>query len=446
MKENQRPRYLFFTAVSLLVVLFFCRVVCSWLSAGDYVVIHFILESLNVFLLLGIASALYHDQNGIRTSPFFSALFLAAALLNFFHLASYPGMPHFITPNTTEKALLLGGASRLNFGLAVVAYMVFPRWRFCAWRSKFCGLLASAAFAVGFLGLLLLGIRLFSLAAGSTPEAALVQKTAECLVIGLLLLALALARKSWHHPTLFLGITLSVAAAAFLVFCRTHYDYLNLAGHLLQVCAAAYLFGHFLLRSIREPFRQMEEIFVTAMSHFAEHLNGNHRMACVQEHCRRVAAYAREIAAELDLSSEEKEQVYRAALIHDLGKLALPGQVWHQGDASDRDGIQLGKKHPEIAARTLGSGGGDGCLRGVMEHHERLDGSGFPMGLKGSQISIYGRILAVADSFDTLTAAGPGERGLKSALERLVAESCHKLDRECVAGLIRALQKGRIEV
>ncbi len=130
-------------------------------------------------------------------------------------------------------------------------------------------------------------------------------------------------------------------------------------------------------------------------------------------HCERVRAYSQMIADELGMSRHEREKLNWAALLHDVGKLVVPAEVLNKtGGLSDEE-FALIKSHPEEGARIaeplrkwLGE-----SFNAIAQHHERWDGTGYPKGLKGNEISRAGRIVALADAFDVMTSA----RSYKSA-------------------------------
>jgi putative two-component system response regulator len=124
------------------------------------------------------------------------------------------------------------------------------------------------------------------------------------------------------------------------------------------------------------------------------------------EHTRRVGVLAGELAELIGLPSEQVELIRRAAPVHDIGKIAIPDSVLHKQGALNAAETVVMRTHTTIGASILS--GGDNSLviaaeRIAASHHERWDGLGYPLGLKGDAIPIEGRITAVADFFDALT-------------------------------------------
>src|SRR3989441_9908666 len=123
-----------------------------------------------------------------------------------------------------------------------------------------------------------------------------------------------------------------------------------------------------------------------------------------QGHTRRVQAYALELARRLRVPRQDYEAVSAGALLHDIGKLAIPDHLLNKpGKLSDME-YQKVKAHPSVAADILANVQFPyPVLPAVRHHHERWDGSGYPDGLRGEEIPLAARILTVADSFEALT-------------------------------------------
>jgi putative nucleotidyltransferase with HDIG domain len=134
-------------------------------------------------------------------------------------------------------------------------------------------------------------------------------------------------------------------------------------------------------------------------------LNAHDRIT--RGHCERVRAYTALIAQELKLPADQVDKLRWAGLLHDLGKLEVPGKILNKkGKLNDWE-WEVIKGHPAAGARIaapLAEWLGD-AFRAIGEHHERWDGAGYPNGVAGEAISIGGRIVAVADAFDVMTAA-----------------------------------------
>jgi putative nucleotidyltransferase with HDIG domain len=122
-------------------------------------------------------------------------------------------------------------------------------------------------------------------------------------------------------------------------------------------------------------------------------------------HCAAVAAFSRDLAVQLGMTKREQELAHTAGLLHDIGKFALSDRVMERGGRlvdSDWRGV---RRHPDIGAELLKDIGVYGPVAEIVRaHHERIDGRGYPRGLKGDAIPPIARVVAVAEVYDTLTA------------------------------------------
>ena len=123
-----------------------------------------------------------------------------------------------------------------------------------------------------------------------------------------------------------------------------------------------------------------------------------------QGHSERVALISRQLAEAAGLDEHTVERIYLSALVHDVGKIGVPEAVLTKPSKLTRDEYDLVKKHPETGARILeGIRQMQDLIPGVMHHHESWDGSGYPHGLSGEDIPLFGRIIGLADAFDAMS-------------------------------------------
>lgn len=121
-------------------------------------------------------------------------------------------------------------------------------------------------------------------------------------------------------------------------------------------------------------------------------------------HSRRVALYAKMIACRMDFSADEIDEIYYAGLIHDVGKLGIDNTIINKnGKLTDEEFEEI-KRHPMLGYDILKDISVQGKFaEGAKCHHERIDGKGYPNGLKGDEISMLSKIIAVADAYDAMT-------------------------------------------
>ncbi|NTV15293.1 MAG: HD domain-containing protein [Desulfobulbaceae bacterium] len=126
------------------------------------------------------------------------------------------------------------------------------------------------------------------------------------------------------------------------------------------------------------------------------------------EHALRVAEISRRVGTDLQLPLEEMEALRLGCLVHDIGKVAIPDDVLLKPGLFDRMDRNIMQVHTLVGASLFAKHHHDNRIRRIiLHHHERLDGSGYPYGIKGDEIGLLERIVAVADVFEALTARRP---------------------------------------
>jgi putative nucleotidyltransferase with HDIG domain len=167
------------------------------------------------------------------------------------------------------------------------------------------------------------------------------------------------------------------------------------------------------------------------------------------EHSLRVAHTSASIAGLLGLSEKEVHTVWWAGMFHDVGKLAAPLEVLRQVGPLDEAEWRELRAHPAIGCDMLLAVSPvlAPMAAAVRAHHERWDGHGYPDGLKGEQIPLLGRIIAVADAFDSLTRPRPYRPGAvdaSEAIDGLRRRSGRKLDPRIVPLVAELHRQGRL--
>jgi HD-GYP domain-containing protein (c-di-GMP phosphodiesterase class II) len=121
-------------------------------------------------------------------------------------------------------------------------------------------------------------------------------------------------------------------------------------------------------------------------------------------HCFRVAEMSVRIGERMGLNDDQLIQLRWSATLHDIGKIGVPEAILTKEGKLTAEEYKAMKQHPELGRRILNEiPYADRILGGVMHHHERLDGEGYPYGLSGDQIGLQARIIAVSDVWDALT-------------------------------------------
>jgi putative two-component system response regulator len=163
------------------------------------------------------------------------------------------------------------------------------------------------------------------------------------------------------------------------------------------------------------------------------------------EHTERVADSASELARRVRLSPDAIAQVRIGALIHDVGKLAIPDQVLNKPGSLTDEEFELIKTHPLVGAEIVTPLASQRHLVGIVRnHHERYDGGGYPDGLAGDAIPLGARIVAVCDAYDAMVNQRPYRQAMShaKAIEKLVAGRGAQWDASLVDAFV-ALQELR---
>jgi putative nucleotidyltransferase with HDIG domain len=162
-------------------------------------------------------------------------------------------------------------------------------------------------------------------------------------------------------------------------------------------------------------------------------------------HCAHVAALAVETGRILGLDSARLAVLRTAGQLHDIGKLALPDRVLNKPGPLDEHEMQLVRTHPLLGAELVRAWGEPAAAQFVLEHHERVDGTGYPLGLTGDEISLEGRILHAVDAYAAMTCDRPYRRAgsAENALGELRALSGEQFDAVVVEALEQVLAARR---
>lgn len=164
-------------------------------------------------------------------------------------------------------------------------------------------------------------------------------------------------------------------------------------------------------------------------------------------HSERVTEFSISIAVELGLSEADCERIRLSGLLHDIGKVGIPDSILLKDGRLTDEEFKLMKLHPEIGYRILAPiKQMRPYLDGVRYHHERLSGCGYPLGLKGDEIPLDARIIAVADVFDALTSDRPYREALapQDAIEIIRKDVPKDIDSDAFFAFLQAWKKGKI--
>ncbi|MBT9329632.1 HD-GYP domain-containing protein [Paracidobacterium acidisoli] len=173
------------------------------------------------------------------------------------------------------------------------------------------------------------------------------------------------------------------------------------------------------------------------------------RVSYLRGHSDRVAVWSEMIAREMGLDAEQTERIRLAALLHDIGTIGIENYIVMKETPLSPEEFDIVKAHTVKGASILRPIEAlEDLIPGIELHHESLDGLGYPYGLRGEEIPLMPRIIAVADSFDAMTSSRPWQQAMNPAyvVEVLTRLAEKRYDPAVVAALTALFRRGEIEV
>jgi HD-GYP domain-containing protein (c-di-GMP phosphodiesterase class II) len=199
------------------------------------------------------------------------------------------------------------------------------------------------------------------------------------------------------------------------------------------------------VQQLRQAAQANRELFIGSMRAFVAAIDA--KDPYTRGHSERVAAYSRTISRFLQLPEEVQHKVWISGLLHDVGKIGVEDLVLRKEGKLTPEEFELMKAHTVIGAEIMTP---IEQLRemvpGIRSHHENWNGRGYPDGLKGEQIPLFGRIIAVADTFDAITTNRPYQQAysLDYAVETIRKLTGSRFDAKIVTAFLRAFEAGEI--
>jgi len=191
--------------------------------------------------------------------------------------------------------------------------------------------------------------------------------------------------------------------------------------------------------------RQLQETYLETVTSLVEALTA--KDTYLFGHSHSVATYARTIGEEMGFSRNRLDRLAQGCELHDLGKIAIPDTILMKPGPLNKEEFEIVKQHPIWGARILEP---LTFMKDINEmvhqEHERWDGSGYPQGLKGEQIRLEARVIAVADALDAMISDRPYRQsvGLEKASAELKRCAGTQFDSRVVEACLRAIRSGKI--
>lgn len=197
------------------------------------------------------------------------------------------------------------------------------------------------------------------------------------------------------------------------------------------------------IEQIQQAARTNKELFMGAIRMLANAID--EKDPYTRGHSERVAFYSSVIAKHMGMSEQEVETVHLSGILHDVGKIGIEDKILRKAAALTDEEYEIMKQHPRKGEHILNAVPALKQMAGAgLQHHENVDGSGYPDGLKGDQIPLLGRIVSVADAFDAMTTDRPYSKAMtfEAALARLRFLAGKKFDPVCVTAIEKASAAG----
>jgi diguanylate cyclase (GGDEF)-like protein/putative nucleotidyltransferase with HDIG domain len=249
----------------------------------------------------------------------------------------------------------------------------------------------------------------------------------------------------WSAPSYFVGAGAAAAAVTVLNFVSIRW-LLPLAAAPLYLTYRSYKVYLGRIDDEQRHVREMADLHLATIEALALAIDAKDQTS--QSHIRRVQLYAAALARALGMRENDIQGVKTAALLHDIGKLAVPEHILSKPGPLTPEEFQKIRAHPKVGADIISAVPFPYPVSPlILSHHERWDGKGYPSGLKGEEIPLGARILSVVDYFDALRAERPYHKamGFDAAVALLQQEMGKALDPTVVEKFIELLPALQIE-
>ncbi len=197
---------------------------------------------------------------------------------------------------------------------------------------------------------------------------------------------------------------------------------------------------------LKEKTKQVEAVALQAITTVANFIDSKEEYN--YGHSTRVAKYAEAIAKEMGWSKEEALNIHYVALLHDIGKIGVPIQILNKKNPLTENEQEMVKKHTQMGAEILKDIKTVSDVNvGALYHHERYDGTGYPEGLKGQNIPLVARIIAIADAYDAMTSTREYKDMMSQEMVRAELErnAGYQFDPYITSVVVRMIDEGVFE-
>lgn len=216
---------------------------------------------------------------------------------------------------------------------------------------------------------------------------------------------------------------------------------------LAVLASLVYLYAHAKMMRIKKKQEEYRDITNQFLRAFAKLIDAKDKYT--NGHSIRVAHYSRELAKRLQMSEDEQEKVYYIALMHDIGKIGIPDSILKKEGRLTDEEMEVIRTHPKIGGEILKDCTAfPGIAEGASYHHERYDGKGYCMKLKGEEIPFVARIIGVADAYDAMSNARCYRKALDKEIiiHELKEGAGTQFDAKIVPIMLQMIEEGSVPV
>ncbi|MCP8615363.1 HD-GYP domain-containing protein [Salirhabdus salicampi] len=241
-------------------------------------------------------------------------------------------------------------------------------------------------------------------------------------------------------------VWLIIVLAFLIVICRFFLIPEPMLGILTFVTLLfTYILITFISVGLMKHFQQIQRDNIKLIHALANALDS--RDPYTMNHSKNVAQYSVLIAKKLRLTDELCKVIHIGGLLHDIGKIGIPEYVLNKTGKLSKEEYEIIKRHPTLGyemIKHIDSFNESGVLDIILYHHERFDGKGYPKGLKGTEIPLTARIVAIADAFDAMSSQRIYRDELKidDILSELISNKGKQFDSDLVDTFIDLIEKG----
>jgi len=199
------------------------------------------------------------------------------------------------------------------------------------------------------------------------------------------------------------------------------------------------------ISDLQKSAEENRQLFIGTVKGLAAAIDG--KDPYTRGHSERVSRFSVAIAQRMELPDDEIEKIRISALLHDVGKIGIDDNILKKPSALTDEEYEVMKKHPQKGYKIMSQiPAMKEFLPGMYMHHEMVNGQGYPQGLKGDEIPLMGKIVAVADTFDAMTTDRPYQKAMKfeDALTRIEGFVGTRYDPGVVAAFAEACREGQI--